>query len=186
MLIPIYEAFIGYGDTLNLEVLNAKQIHLTEEDIRSIVDIERHPRVHEWLYQYGNSDAQKELRDYQEFFRKLPTNGRGDILVAKCDGRTVGFLGLWRLGVYMEHVATIGVSVHPDYWGKGVATHLTISAIELARKKGIRRLEIETLAENVSMRSVTERLGFKQESVREERIHKDGAYHDEVSYSMLL
>jgi len=171
---------------LNLEILDAKQTPLTEEDIRAIVDIECHPQVKEWLYEYVNSDVQKELQDYREFFKKLSKNKNVDILVAKQDDRTIGFLGLWRLGVYMEHVATIGISVHPDCWGKGVATQLITSAIKLARGKGIRRLEIETLVENAPMRRVTERLGFKLESLRKERVKKDGLYHDEVSYSMLL
>lgn len=176
----------SFENMLNLEILNAKQMRLTESDIRSIVDLECHPKVQEWLYEYVNPNTQKELRDYQEFFRKLPKNGKVDILIAKCNGRIIGFLGLWKLGVYMEHVASIGVSVHPDYWGRGVATHLIKSAIAVARDKGIRRLEIETLADNAAMRHVSERLGFKQESLRKERVHKDGSFHDEVSYSILI
>jgi RimJ/RimL family protein N-acetyltransferase len=175
-----------FGDTLNLEILNAKQTHLTEESIRAIIEIEYHPKVREWLYEYICPDVQKELRDYQKFFRKLPRNRKADILIAFNDGCIVGFLGLWRLGAFMEHVATIGVSVHPDFWGKGVATQLIKSAIELAREKGIKRLEIETLSGNAQMRHVSESLGFKQESLRIERVQKDGLYYDEVSYSMHL
>lgn len=89
------------------------------------------------VYEYVDPDLQKELRSYQEFFREIPKNRKADVLIAKCDGRTVGFLGLWRLGVYMEHVASIEISVHPDYWGRGVATRLIKSAIELARDRGI-------------------------------------------------
>jgi ribosomal-protein-alanine N-acetyltransferase len=175
-----------FGDTLNLEILNAKRNPLADEDVRAIVDIECHPQVRVWLYGYGNSTFQKELRDYQEFFKKLPKNRKADILIAKFNGRTVGFLGLWKLGVNMHHVASIGVSVHPDYWGQGVATQLIKSAIELARVNGFRRLEIETLLENVPMKRITEQLGFKLESLRKERVNKDGVYHDEVVYSMLL
>lgn len=32
----------------NLEIFNAKQIRLTEEDIRSIAEIKCHPKVLEW------------------------------------------------------------------------------------------------------------------------------------------
>lgn len=159
---------------------------MTDEDIEAIVEIERQPQVLEWLYDYISPNAQKEFRDYQEFFRELPKNNKADILVAFDNKKVIGFLGLWRLGTYMEHVATIGVSVHPDYWRKGIATELIKSAIKLAEAKGIRRLEIETLAENSSMRNVAEKLGFKQESLRSLRVKKDGSYHDEVSYSMLL
>ena len=176
----------GRENVLNLEILDAKKVFLTEEDVRSIVEIERHPKVQEWLYLYVDPDFQKELRDYQEFFRRLPKNEKADILTAQCDGLTVGFLALWRLEAFMEHVATIGISVHPDYWGRGIATQLMKSAIELARGKGVKRLEVETLAKNAPMRHLAERLGFKLESLRKERIKKDGLYHDEVAYFMLL
>ena len=171
---------------LTLEILNAKQYRLTEEDIKAIVNIEHHPMVYKWLYISVDSDVQTEFRDYKKFFRKLSKNEKADILIAQSDKHTIGFLGLWRLGDYMEHVATIGVSVHPDYWGKGVATQLVKSVITLAKEKGIRRLEIETLVENAPMRHVTERLGFKQENLRKDRIQKNGLFHDEISYSMLL
>lgn len=174
------------GSVMNLEILDVKQVHLTEEDIASIVEIECHPKVQEWLYDYVNLGVKKELRNYQGFFRKLPKNRKADILVAKCDGRVVGFLGLWRLGAYMEHVATIGVSVYPYYWGRGVATQLIKSAIELARRKEIRRLEAETFSENAPMRSVVEKVGFKLESIRKKRIKKGGLYRDEAAYFLLL
>ena len=174
-------------ESLNVEILNAKHVCLTDEDIASIVEIECHTKVQEWLYDSFNLGHKEELREYQTFFRKkLSGNNNADILIAKCGGQVVGFLGLWRLGAYMDHVATIGVSVHPDYWGKDVATHLIESAIELAKEKEIGRLEVGTLSENASMRRVAEKVGFKLESIRKNRIKKGGSYHDEVAYAMLL
>ncbi|MDQ1280569.1 MAG: hypothetical protein QG670_1832 [Thermoproteota archaeon] len=172
--------------TTRLEILNAKQAPLTDMEVASIVEIECHPKVQKWLYDYAFSSSKKELHDYQVFFKRLPKNRKVDILVAKSDGKIIGFLALWGLGVYMKHVATIGVSVHPHYWGKGVATRLIKSAIELARQKGIERLEVETLSENNPMRHVIEKVGFELESIRERRIKKDGLNHDEAVYFLLL
>ena len=180
------EVLIQFGDMLNLEIIDAKQTILTEADIRSIVEIESHQRVRKWLYIHVDPDVQKEFKEYRDFLRKLPENKSVDLLVAKSDGNTVGFLALWRLGVYMEHVASIGISVHPDHWGQGVATRLMESSIDLARGKGIRRLEVETLAENASMRHITEKLGFKLEALRKGRVKKDGSYHDETAYALSL
>ena len=86
----------------------------------------------------------------------------------------------------MEHIASIGVSVHPNYWGNGIVTQLIKSAIKLAKEKGLKRLEIEALAENAAMRHVAEKFGFKLESLRKNRIRKDETYHDEASYSLLI
>jgi len=171
---------------LGLEIFNAKQIPLKDEDIRFIVEIECHPKVREWLIEYVDGDVEKEFQAYKRFFTNLPENTRAEILVGKYDGCVVGFLGLWKLGRYMEHVASLGVSVHPNYWEMGIATQLIRSAIGLAKEKGFKRLEIETLSENTAMRHVAEKLGFKFESVRKNRIQKNGSYHDEVSYFLLL
>ena len=169
-----------------IHITEAKSDVLTEEDIRSIVEIEYNPEVRGWLYDYVPMDFEKEFKSYVQFFRKLPQNKKADILLAKCDGVIVGFLGLWRLGAYMQHVATIGVSVDPCYWGKGIGTELVKSAIGLAKRKEYRRLEIETLAENAQMRQLATKAGFKLESVRKNRVMRNGLCSDEVTYFLLL
>jgi RimJ/RimL family protein N-acetyltransferase len=171
---------------LKYTVFNAKQTVLRANEIRTIVEIECHEKVREWLIEYVGGNVDKEYRTYKRFFRNLPKNKRAEILVARHNGNVVGFLGLWRLGRYMEHVGTLGVSVHPDYWGNGIATKLINSAIKLAKRKGFARLEIETLRENRAMRRVAEKSGFKLEGIRKKRLQKDGGYHDEASYFMLL
>ena len=171
---------------MTLKIVNAKQVDLTDDDIGSIVKIECHTKVQDWLYASVNLGSKREFRDYREFFKNLPMNRQADILIAKYDGQVVGFLSLWRLGAFMEHVATIGISVHPDYWGMGIASQLIESAINLAKIKGIERLEVEALSENAALRSVAENAGFKLESIRENRILKGGVYHDEAAYFMLL
>ena len=171
---------------MGLEIFNAKQIPLRDDEVRQIVEIESHIEVRRWLTIYVDDDAEREFQSYRRFFRSLRKDKEVEVLVAKYDGRVVGFLALWRLEEYMEHVASVGISVHPDYWGKGVATRLISSAIELAREKGFKRIEIETLAENFAMRGVAEKLGFKFEGVRVKRIRKDESYYDEVLYFLLL
>lgn len=171
---------------LGLEIVNAKETHVNDDLVRQIVEIEDHPAVRRWLTIFVDDDFEAEFQGYRRFFGGLRENRDVEVLIAKYDGRVVGFLVLWRLEAYMEHVASVGISVHPDDWGKGVATRLIGSAVELAREKGFKRLEIETLAENLGMRRAAEKLGFKYEGVRLKRIWKDGAYHDEVLYSLLL
>jgi len=171
---------------LKTSIFNAKENVLKAKDIRSIVQIECHEKVREWLIEYVGGNVEEQYKNYRRFFRNLSKNKRAEILVARHNGNVVGFLGLWRLGRYMEHVGTLGVSVHPDYWGNGIATKLMQQAIRLAKKKGFARLEIETLRDNTGMRRVAEKSGFKLESIRKQRLQKDGSYHDEASYYMLL
>lgn len=171
---------------LNIEIFDAKKHPLKEQEIMKIVEIERHPEVEKWLYEYEKQDFKEEFDGYRDFFKDLLRNDKVDAIIARSDASIIGFLCLWRRGVHMEHVASIGISVHPDHWGKGVATQLVKFGIEMSKAKGLKRLEIETLSNNVGMRRVAERLGFKLESVREKRVQKNGSYFDEALYYMLL
>jgi len=171
---------------LRFEIVNAKEMPPNDDEVRAIVEIECHPEVREWLIEYVGWNLEKEVEAYKRFFKNLPHNRRAEILLAKHNGRVVGFLGLWRLGRYAEHVASLGVSVHPDYWGLGVATRLVRFAVKMAKREELRRLEIETMSENMAMRRVAEKSRFKLESIKKYRIQKDGVYHDEASYFMLL
>lgn len=170
---------------MKLEIINAKISPLRDEEIKEIVNIERHPLVKKWLVEYADEELEKEIEEYKRFFSDLQGNNRVDVLVAKINGRVAGFLALWRMDDDGQ-IASIGISVHPDYWGKGIATNLVRESIRLAKERGIRRLIIETLEENSAMRHVAEKLGFKLEEVRKRKIFKDGDYHNEVVYSLQL
>jgi len=171
---------------LSIEIFNAKQNLLNDQEILKIVEIECHPEVEKWLYEHKKQDYQEEFKDYRDFFYDLTRNDKVEGIIAKHDGNIIGFLCLWRQEAYMEHVASIGISIHPNYWGKGVATQLIEFGIKLSKIKGLKRLEIETLSNNVGMIRVAEKLGFKLEGIREKRVYKKGSYFDEVLYSMLL
>jgi len=170
---------------LKLEIINVKLSPLKDEDVRAIVNIERHPAVRKWLVEYADEEYEKELEEYRRFFSELKSNDRVEVLVARIDGRIVGFLALWRIDD-AERMTSIGISVHPDYWGRGIATNLIKEAIKLARENGVKKLVIETLEENSAMKHVAEKLGFKLETVRKGKIFKDGTYHDEDVYSLRL
>lgn len=171
---------------MKLEIINAKLSPLKDEDVRAIVDIERHPAVRKWLVEYADEEYEKELEEYRKFFSELGNNDRVEVLIAKTDGCIVGFLALWRIDEGAERTTSIGISVHPDYWGRGIATNLIKEAIKLAREKGVKKLVIETLEENSAMKHVAEKLGFKLETVRKGKIFRDGTYHDEDVYSLQL
>lgn len=171
---------------MKIEVINVKLNPLRDEDIRAIVEIERHPMVRKWLTEYSDEDFEKEFEEYRRFFSSLQSNDRVEVLVAKMNGQLVGFLALWRMDDSDERTTSIGISVHPDYWGRGIATSLIKESIRLAKDRGVRKLVIETLEENSAMKHVAEKLGFKLETVRKGKIFKDEAYHDEDVYVLKI
>jgi RimJ/RimL family protein N-acetyltransferase len=171
---------------LRTEIINARLTKLKVKDIKAIAEIECHDKVREWLLIRVENDVEREYLAYRRFFRNLPKSRRAEILVAKQGERVAGFLGLWRQGGFMDHVAAVGVSVHPDFWGRKIATRLMKVALRLAKRNGILRLEIETRADNAAMRHVAEKAGFKLEKIRRKRIRKNGSFFDEASYYLLL
>ncbi len=178
--------FVNGKKLMNPEIIDAKKVTISDYEIRQIAEIEQHPDVKKWLVIHVEDDVEKEFLGYKHFFKDLHRESEVEVLISRYDERIAGFLMLWRLEEYMEHVASVGISVHPNYWGKGVATQLINSAIELARKRGLKRLEIETIAGNLGMRRAAEKAGFKFESLRPKRLFKNGTYHDEATYYLLL
>ena len=168
------------------EIINVKLNPLRDEDIKAIVEIEMHPAVRKWLIDYTSESFERELEEYKKFFDEIKGDDRVEVLVAKVDGCVAGFLALWRMNEYTEHVRSIGISVHPDCWGRGIASALIKESIKLAREMGVKKLVIETLEENNAMKHVAEKLGFKLETVRKGKIFKDGSYHDEDVYTLQL
>ncbi|MEM1515267.1 MAG: GNAT family N-acetyltransferase [Candidatus Bathyarchaeia archaeon] len=169
-----------------LKIINAKLEYLSDKNIKAIVEIEQHPAVRRWLTDYENEDFKTELDSYRKFFQELVNNNKVEVLVAKIDDQIVGFLALWHMEEYNEHTRSIGISVHPDYWGKGIATALIKESIKLARKIGAKKIIIETLKENYAMRHAAEKTGFKMEIIRERKVQKNGKCYDEVVYTLNL
>ena len=62
-----------------------------------------------------------------------------------------------------RHVATFGVTVRDDYQNRGLGTALTRYMVEVARAKGLKRVALEVVADNLRAVNVYERCGFKVE-----------------------
>ncbi|MBM3292850.1 GNAT family N-acetyltransferase [Candidatus Bathyarchaeota archaeon] len=171
---------------LDFEIINAKNRVISEDEIRQIAEIEHSAEVKKWLVIHLEDTIEKEYSGYKQFFKDLKKEKEAEVLIARINGIILGFLVLWRLEDYMNHVVSVGISVNPNYWGKGVATQLINSAITLAKGIGVKRLEVETIAENWGMRKAAENAGFKFESTKPKRLFKDGKYYDEVTYYLLI
>jgi GNAT superfamily N-acetyltransferase len=62
-----------------------------------------------------------------------------------------------------KHVAWLRMEVHPDYRSQGIGTQLLEELFILARKQGIKRLEITSYEDNIRGRKLFQSLGFKTE-----------------------
>jgi putative acetyltransferase len=169
-----------------MQIVDAKKFPLRDEDIRMLAEIETHPKVMEWDVDIHTTDINEMHRLFKEFFEKLPNNKDQIFLVGMFDDRVIGFLGIHCKGKCMQHVGVVGITIHPDYWGRGFGTELLRAGVEFARKEGFLRLEADTLAKNKAMIRVAEKAGFKREGVRKMRKKMNGKYEDEVLFAMIL
>ncbi len=65
------------------------------------------------------------------------------------------------------------LAVHPDYRRQGIARRLVMQGLELARKKGARRISLEVRANNVAAQKMYAKLGFsKVDSVSKMRLRR--------------
>lgn len=92
-------------------------------------------------------------------------------------GRVVGNCGLHRGSGRRNHVASLGMAVHPDFHGKGIGTSLMSKALEIAEKWwGILRVELEVYEDNVRARRLYEKFGFQVEGRKRDYVIRKGAY----------
>jgi ribosomal protein S18 acetylase RimI-like enzyme len=65
------------------------------------------------------------------------------------------------------------LAVHPDYRRRGIADRLMVEGMELARKRGAKRVSLEVRAKNLAAQKLYERLGFtKVGSMSKMRLEK--------------
>jgi putative acetyltransferase len=100
-------------------------------------------------------------------------------LVAEVEGRVVGSLGL-RMGRGRKaHVASLGMSVHEHFQGRGVGAALLAAALELAERwLGARRVELEVFTDNEAALRLYRRFGFEIEGTKRRYALRDGAWVD--------
>jgi len=68
---------------LRLQIVNAKDTPLSDDEVRSIVEIELHPKVRQWLITDMSENFEEEYEAYKSFFRNLPKNREVEVLYAK-------------------------------------------------------------------------------------------------------
>lgn len=126
------------------------------------------------------------IESTRAFVRSNISNGFVQV-VALVNGDLVGWCDILPPRIPgFTHCGKLGVSVLPDYRGRGIGRQLITEALERARKKGIERVELEVFSSNVAARALYEKLGFVTEGVRRRARKVDGQYDDIVLMALFL
>lgn len=82
-------------------------------------------------------------------------------------------------------------SAHIGYWvdervaGRGIIPGALALTVDYCfQRLGLHRIEVNVRPENAPSRRVAEKLGFRDEGVRKNFLHIDGAWRDHVSYAI--
>jgi RimJ/RimL family protein N-acetyltransferase len=108
-------------------------------------------------------------------------------LVCDLDRKIVGVLTLQR-GMYKKnrHTAQLGIALMNGHRHKGLGSRMISSAIEWARSKGIKKINLEVFSSNLSAIETYRKNGFEVEGVKKKQFLIDEIYVDDVIMSIWL
>lgn len=85
-----------------------------------------------------------------------------------------------------KHKAEFGITVHDHFQNKGLGTALTKFMLEIAKRKGLRKVSLKVATENSGAIHVYEKCGFKIEAKLEKENFVKGKYYDDYIMSIFL
>lgn len=107
-------------------------------------------------------------------------------ILAMVDDAVVGSAELRRLSGRCAHVGGVGMGVADGWTGRRIGTALMASLVELADEwLGLRRLELEVLADNGPALALYKRFGFEPEGLRRDALFRAGTYADVLAMARL-
>lgn len=104
----------------------------------------------------------------------------GHRLVAEVGGKVVGNITLFQSdNPRSKHKASMGMMVHPAYWGKGIGSQLMAAIIDLADTwLNVQRLSLEVNVDNPAAVRLYRKFGFEIEGTKRWHAFGDGRLAD--------
>ena len=110
------------------------------------------------------------------------------ILVGTDEDRIVGHLQVSiAANSRFRGIGELFIYLHQGYQNIGLGRALMQEGISMARDRGLHRIELTVVADNLRGIRLYENVGFQREGLkRENYFGEDGRYHDEVIMGILL
>jgi RimJ/RimL family protein N-acetyltransferase len=142
-------------------IVDARFYKFRDENFWMLAEIEFHPEVMRWNIEPYKGDKTEMYHAFKESIERLQAEKDKIFLVGKLGGEVVGFVGVRIKNEGLKRVGNVGISVHPNHWGRGIGTSLLKAAVERAKAEGFSRLELETIASNIAMLKVAQKLDLE-------------------------
>lgn len=108
-------------------------------------------------------------------------------VVAVASGKVVGHLHIFRFVSRMDHVGELIIYINQDYLNVGLGTAMMKTGLELAKARGLRRVQLSVISGNLNAIHLYEKLGFRWEGERSDSyLGEDGRYYSSVDMGVIL
>lgn len=108
-------------------------------------------------------------------------------VVGVADGRVVGHLHIFRFVSRMSHVGELIIYLNQRYLNVGLGAAMMKVGLDLAKAKGLRRVQLSVIDGNKGAIRLYEKFGFKNEGERKDAyLGEDGTYHAAVDMGIIL
>lgn len=125
---------------------------------------------------------------FRAFVRELDQEARADRALPWCievGGALVGQVHVFGIVRAAQQSAAVGYWLGRPVTGRGIATRALALAIDHALgPAGLHRVEVNIRIDNVRSLAVVDRLGLRDEGVRERYLHIDGRWRDHRSFAI--
>ncbi|WP_454784264.1 N-acetyltransferase family protein [Legionella sp. WA2024007413] len=108
-------------------------------------------------------------------------------VVAMCGEQLVGWCDISPLDrPVFAHVGCLGIGVTAPYRGQGIGEALLSTALQMAKLKGLTRIELTVREHNQTAISLYEKYGFVKEGVHKNAVRIDGEYEHHIFMALLF
>jgi L-phenylalanine/L-methionine N-acetyltransferase len=151
-------------------------------DLPFIYELYMHPQVNQHLLY-----EQMTIDEFRPIYEDLL---KDEIKYIFEDNTTaVGMFKLVPLKHRCDHIVYLGgLAIHPDFGGKGYGLKMMKAIIELAKSKGIKRIELSAGTNNLRAIDLYKKVGFQEEGILRKYTHlkSEGYFLDEMLMSCIL
>ncbi|MGE5553527.1 MAG: GNAT family N-acetyltransferase [Betaproteobacteria bacterium] len=117
------------------------------------------------------------IADNRKFLEGLGPDDH--VLIVEVEGRVAGVGGLHVQTGKRRHLGVVGLAIHDDFQNQGLGRVLLRTLLDIADNYlNLRRVELETWADNARAIHLYESLGFELEGRKRQAVFRRGEYCD--------
>jgi ribosomal protein S18 acetylase RimI-like enzyme len=120
-------------------------------------------------------------------FIRQNIQGQWPHLIAVHEGKIIGWCDITALDrPIFAHIGVLGIGVIEPYRGHGVGKALITTALQMAKQKGLTRIELTVREHNTPAINLYKNMGFVTEGLHKNAVRIDGIYENHVCMALLF